>query len=153
MWPYHECVVDVSEPFSGFVVSCVQCYFLEVLREYVTDHRRQGFPLPYPLFTYRKLSWNWKCVVVKQISSSYITPSTCKGERSGEEGSVLSLFLMTCKTSHTGTLVKCDNDKTYKVVSVLKVDILYWFCKLFWVPYEGACIARQRTQDLVEDFC
>jgi hypothetical protein len=31
--------------------------------------------------------------------------STCKGEYSGKEGFVLSLFLMTCKTFSTGTLV------------------------------------------------
>jgi hypothetical protein len=44
-------------------------------------------------------------MVVKQMSGSSITSSTYKGERSGKEGSVLSLFLMTCKTSSTGTLV------------------------------------------------
>jgi hypothetical protein len=30
MWPNHECVVDVFESFSGFVVCCVQCYFLKL---------------------------------------------------------------------------------------------------------------------------
>jgi hypothetical protein len=29
MWPNHESVVDVSEPFSGIVVCCIQCYFLK----------------------------------------------------------------------------------------------------------------------------
>jgi hypothetical protein len=37
MWPYHECVVDVSEPFSGFVLSCVQCHFFKMFHEYITD--------------------------------------------------------------------------------------------------------------------
>jgi hypothetical protein len=44
-------------------------------------------------------------MVVKQMSSNSITSSTCKGERSGKEGSALSLFLITCQTTSTGTLV------------------------------------------------
>jgi hypothetical protein len=40
MWPYDECVITVSESFSGFAVCCVQCYFLKVFHKYITDHRR-----------------------------------------------------------------------------------------------------------------
>jgi hypothetical protein len=40
MWSYHECVVDISEIFIGIVVGCVESYFLKVLYEYITDHRR-----------------------------------------------------------------------------------------------------------------
>jgi hypothetical protein len=39
------------------------------------------------------------------MASNSITSSTCNGERSGREGSVLSLFLMTCETSSACTLV------------------------------------------------
>jgi hypothetical protein len=38
------------------------------------------------------------------MSSNLITSSTCKGEYSGKEEFVLSLFLMTCKTSSPGML-------------------------------------------------
>jgi hypothetical protein len=44
-------------------------------------------------------------LVVEQTSSNSITSSTCKGERSAKEGSVLSQFIMTCKISFIGTLV------------------------------------------------
>jgi hypothetical protein len=33
MLPNPESVVDLSEPFSGFVVCCIQCYSLEVFHK------------------------------------------------------------------------------------------------------------------------
>jgi hypothetical protein len=48
-----------------------------------------------------------------------------KVERFGKEGSVLSLFLMACKTSFTGTLVNSLTSKLNKVVFVLEVNIVY----------------------------
>jgi hypothetical protein len=63
------------------------------------------FPTAIRSFCWQNLSSNWKYVVVKQMSSNSITSSTCKGNRSGEEASVLSLFLMPCKTSSTDTFV------------------------------------------------
>jgi hypothetical protein len=102
MWPNHECVIDISEPFSGFVACCVQSNFLH---EYVADHWRLGVSHCQTLFLLVELYTNWKYEVVKHMSSSSIMSSTCKGEHSGKEGSVLSLFLMTCKTFSTGMLV------------------------------------------------
>jgi hypothetical protein len=40
IWPNRIGVVDVSELFGGFVVSCIQCYLLEVFHEYITGYRR-----------------------------------------------------------------------------------------------------------------
>jgi hypothetical protein len=40
MWPNYESVVEVCESFNGFVVCCIQCYFLNVFHKYVSDHRR-----------------------------------------------------------------------------------------------------------------
>jgi hypothetical protein len=104
MWSNHESIIDISGPFCGFVACCIQCHFLKVFHKYITDHRRE-LPIPIPCFCCLNLSSNGKYIVVKQMSSNSITCSTCKGEHSWKEGSVLSLFLMTCKTSSTGTLV------------------------------------------------
>jgi hypothetical protein len=43
MGPNHESVVDISEPFSLFMVCCIQCSFLKMFRNYITDHRRYAF--------------------------------------------------------------------------------------------------------------
>jgi hypothetical protein len=40
IWPNRENAIEVFEPFSGFVVCCIQCYFLNVFHKYVTDYRR-----------------------------------------------------------------------------------------------------------------
>jgi hypothetical protein len=62
------------------------------------------FPTATPSSCSYNLSSLWKYVVVKQMSSNSITSSTCKCESSGKEGSVLSLFLMSCEVSSFGML-------------------------------------------------
>jgi hypothetical protein len=51
------------------------------------------------LLYWQNIPSKWKCVVVKRMSSNSITSSACKGERSGKENSLPSLFLMACRTS------------------------------------------------------
>jgi hypothetical protein len=55
MWPNHENIVDVSEPFSGFVLCCIQFYFFIAFRILVYYWPREivSFPLQYPLFADR----------------------------------------------------------------------------------------------------
>jgi hypothetical protein len=53
MWPTHESVVDISEPFSRFMVICNQCYFLSVSQIYYWPPEIVSFALPYSLFADR----------------------------------------------------------------------------------------------------
>jgi hypothetical protein len=82
MWSNYKSVVNVSEPFSGFVVCCIQCHFLKVFHKCYWPLETVSFPTPYRHFadtTDPQTGSMWllnRCAVILLFS-------TCKGEHSG----------------------------------------------------------------------
>lgn len=91
--------------------------FFKLVHKYISDNWRQWTSLCHTLFSLKKFSFNMKISGSQTGIPQLNNVTICMWEHSIKVWSMYSLFLTTCQTSWTGTLMKTTSKLTNRSVS------------------------------------